>query len=361
MYDRYSLTLMLTHDCNLRCSYCYMGAKSGRVMPEGLGRKAIDRAIASLDDKGELELGFFGGEPLLEPDLLGNLITYARLATLKRGITLRMGLTTNGTIDSPEAWEILADEALELAVSCDGLEGVHDRHRRYADGRGSWQTVTNFIKRLMAAGRQFRVISVVRPDTLDGLCASALYFRSLGVRHFEPSLDLWTQWSDEDESKLEGVVGSLADIWRDGLPNFGIGWFDEKALHLARLRMPPATRCGFGNGAVAVAPSGNLYPCERLIGPDLPDSAMRIFGNAGEGDDFVNLVPGARTERDTCSACAMEGMCNTLCRCSNYTRTGDTRRPDRLLCRWNQACLDNTARILKQLAPGGELIEGAPI
>ena len=80
MYNRYSLTLMLTHDCNLRCSYCYMGAKSGRVMPESLGRKAIDRAIASLEDKGELELGFFGGEPLLEPALLGSLIKYAQLA-----------------------------------------------------------------------------------------------------------------------------------------------------------------------------------------------------------------------------------------------------------------------------------------
>lgn len=355
MYARYSLTLMLTHDCNLRCSYCYMGKKSSRVMTRALAFKAIGRAVASLQVQGELELAFFGGEPLLESALMSELVQYARSKAGERSISLRMGLTTNGTITTPQAWDILLAPDVDVAISCDGIESVHDRHRRCVDGRGSWHTVMQTIRRLVETGREFRIISVVRPDTLDSLCESALHFRSMGVRHFEPSLDLWTHWTDADEDRLQRVIADLADIWRDGLPDHGIGWFSEKAIHLAKLPMPCATRCGFGDGAVAVAPSGNFYPCERLIGEDRPDNPIRIPGHASDGEDFLHLTAGRQNRREGCSNCAMEAMCNTFCRCSNYARTGDPRRPDRLLCRWNQACLEEAARVLKELVPNREL------
>ncbi len=195
------------------------------------------------------------------------------------------------------------------------------------------------------------MVTVVRPDTLDRLVESAGYLRSLGVRRWEPSLDLWTPWSLTDESALADVIGRLADLWRAGLPDHQIGWFDEKASHLARLAIPPATRCGFGDGAVAVAPSGKLYPCERLIGQDLPDNALRIPGNALDSGDFTRLATPAPRKCSSCNSCAMDNLCNTFCRCANYARTGDTRRPDSLLCTWNQACLEQTARILNELRP----------
>ena len=352
LHREFSLTLMLTHACNLRCTYCYMGEKRQQVMPRELGCAAIDRALASMTDDGYLELGFFGGEPLLETRLIQTFMDYSLQAAAGKNIRVHFGITTNGTHTQPAAWELMLRNDLDLSISCDGLPATHDRHRIRVDGSGSSDAVIATIRRVVDAGKDLRIIMVVRPDSLADLPANVRFIRSLGVRHIEPSLDLWTTWSIQDEQQLQPIVAQLADIWRDGLPGNSIGWFDEKAAHLAKLAFPPATRCGFGNGAVAVAPTGNLYPCERLIGEDSPQSPIRLQGNAADGGcDFLHLHNTSQRDHISCNSCAMDSMCNTFCRCGNYTRTGDPRRPDRLLCSWNQACLSETARILRELQP----------
>lgn len=361
MYDRYSLILMLTHNCTMRCDYCYMGKKRDMAMPARMARHAIDRAIHSLAEGGTLELGFFGGEPLLEASLVLDLMGHAQQQCRRQGQSLEPSLTTNGTVTGPTAWVVLNWPGLHLAVSCDGIAEVHDAHRRFADGRASSTTVHATITRLMLDNLGFRVVMVVRPDTLDRVVDSARLLRTMGVRHIEPALDLWTIWSEADESRLTATIAKLADFWGEGLPDNSIGWFDEKTAQLARLPIPPMTRCGFGDGAVAVAPSGRLYPCERLIGEDRPDNPMRLAGHASEGSDFLHLRSALPRQYKACNSCAMEGMCNTLCRCSNYARTGDIRRPDSLLCAWNQACLAETARVLAKVCPGEPCIAAPPL
>ena len=177
LHRRFGLTLAVTADCNLRCSYCYAGEKSARTMPEALGRLAIDRAAASVAPGGRLELGFFGGEPLLESGLVLRLVAHARERASRTGLELVPGLTTNGTLALGAAWELLMLPGLELAVSCDGLPEVHDRHRRCADGRGSFAAVLSTMRRLRAAGRDFSAAVAVRPDSLDELARSLEFLR----------------------------------------------------------------------------------------------------------------------------------------------------------------------------------------
>lgn len=348
MYDRFGLVLMLTHACNLRCRYCYTGEKFIRIMTESIGRKAIDRAIASMNPGGTLELGFFGGEPLLEAELLAVLVAYAREQIAARRMELHLSMTTNGTLSEGPAWSVMNWPDLSLAVSCDGLPQVHDRHRVRADGSGSSETVLSTIRKLITAGRDFHVVMVVRPDTVEQFPEGILSLQGAGVKHIEPAMDLWAGWSEQDVQNLQQAIARVARIWRDGLPHHSIGWFDEKAAELAHLKKTATARCGFGQGELAVAPSGRLYPCERLIGEDREDNPMRLPGIATDGDDFLCFeAPSPRSE-PSCDCCAMVTMCNTFCRCGNYTRTGDIRKPDWLLCAWNQACLEETARVLKE-------------
>src|SRR4029077_12080407 len=117
MYKQFGLVLMVNHACNLRCTYCYTGAKFNRRMDYIVGAKAIDRAVASLEPGGVLELGFFGGEPLIEAGLIRDLIHHARSRTSERGMGLRLSVTTNGTHTSPDAWALFELPDLELAVS----------------------------------------------------------------------------------------------------------------------------------------------------------------------------------------------------------------------------------------------------
>ena len=320
------------------------GGKHAQTLPEPAGRQAIDRAIASISREGLLELGFFGGEPLLEANLASRLVAYAEQRAAAAGVDLTLSLTTNGTVVSEPAWQLMTRADLQLAISCDGPPEIHDRYRQDAAGLGSFARVQATMDRLIAAGKPFRVIMVVRPDTMASLPESVRFLWGLGVQRVEPSLDLWSTWTANDLDRLTHVVARLARVWQEGLPDHGITWFDEKAAHLARVPCL-RTRCGFGAGELAVATSGRLYPCERLIGEDPPDHPLALPGHVLDGADFLGFSEAARRCEAACGACGMATMCNTFCRCGNYTRTGDVSRPDGLLCAWNQACLRETARI----------------
>jgi uncharacterized protein len=362
MYDHFGLVLMVNHACNLRCTYCYTGAKFSRAMPEEVGRRAIDRAIASLNVGGRLELGFFGGEPLVESRLISALVDHAQRASMRAGRQLELGLTTNGTICNESAWSVMTLPAMDLAVSHDGLPEVHDHHRRSVEGAATSAVVGATMRRLIEAGKPFRVIMVVRPDTVDRLSDGIRYLRTLGARSVEPSLDLWTAWPEPDMQRLERAVDDCAELWRAGLPDFGISWFDEKAAHLARVPLTQNARCGFGDGEIAVAPSGNLYPCERLIGDDSPLNSMRLPGHVLDAGarDFLGLGHFPARCDEECNACAMQDLCNSTCRCSNFVRSGDPKRPDGLLCRWNQACLLATARMMRMGARAEKFSAASP-
>ena len=352
-YDCFHLVLMVTHACNLRCDYCYTGAKSPRSMSLELGQRSIERAVKSVHPGGTLELGFFGGEPLLEARLIAELIDYAQRRADAAEVMLRPGLTTNGTVRSMAAWDVMMRPELDLCVSCDGLPNVHDRHRRATDGRGSAERVLGTIRRLLEVDRDFPVIMVIRPDTVPHLPAGIEWLRGQGVLRIDLALDVWAVWESSDVERLEEALIAVADIWREGLPDGAINWFDEKAAHLAKLPMNRSARCGFGDGEIAVAPSGHLYPCERLIGEDQLGHPMRLPGHALDGSDFCRSSMPGRSD-PACSPCAIASHCNTTCRCNNYVRTGDITRPDALLCLLERVCCRETARVLGELSPTDE-------
>jgi uncharacterized protein len=353
MYPRFGLVLMVTRDCNLRCTYCYAAAGSHLPMPEHIARKAIDRAVASVEPGGTLELGFFGGEPLLEAELVLAMADYARFRAAPRDLALALNLTTNGTVTTPEAWTAMTLPDMDLAVSHDGLPDVHDLCRRRHDGSATSCRVLRTIHRLLDEGARFRVVMVVCPDNIESLPAGVAFLHGLGVPRVEPVLDLWACWTRQDVPRLERAVADCAAIWRCGLPHFGISWFEEKFARLVGERLDATARCGFGAGEVAVAPSGNLYPCARLIGDDAPENPMRLPGHVLDGDDFLSLPGPPCAPAGPCRGCAVASLCSVTCRCGNFVRTGDASRPDGLLCAFNRACLRETVRVTRELAVRG--------
>lgn len=347
MFPRFGLVLMVNHACNLACSYCYTGLKFNRAMPAATAEKAIMRACNSLALGGTLELGFFGGEPLIEAELIQHCIDFARTESKRHGFDLSLSMTTNGTFTSPSAWRIMVDPQMELAVSFDGLPEMHDRHRPFVDGHRSSAVVLATIERLRREEREFTVIMVVRPDTSERVADGVEFLQSRGVEMIDLTLDLWTAWPDEALEKIEVDLARTAEIWRAGLPRFGVNWFNKKTVELCGVPVGATARCGFGRGEVAVAPSGNLYPCERLIGEDRPGNPARLPGSACEGEDFLSVnVPCSLSSGEAGAACGL------TCSCSNFVRTGSTRRSDRLLQRVDQVCARETWRVLTNCGAG---------
>lgn len=352
MYGTFDLVLMVNHACNLRCAYCYTGAKFWRSMPEPIALRCVERAVASLETGGALELGFFGGEPLLEPELILKTTDYAARLAHGSGVELDLSLTTNGTLTRGDAWRVLTMPAMRVTVSHDGLPAVHDKHRhrgvKESNPTGSAMHVLQTMQSLIAAGKDIRASMVVRPDTVAWLPDGIAWLRRQGIFHVDPTLDLWTRWTAADAESLLAAVVRCADVWRDGLPDCSIGWFDQKALRLTRAAANSTARCSYGDGQIAVAPSGNLYPCERVIGADEESNPTRLPGHALTDGPFQPHAARARSAEE-CTACAIQPQCATYCRCSNFIRTGDPTRPDGLLCLLDQAIYRETARVLRSL------------
>jgi len=120
MYQRFGLTLVVTHDCNLACGYCYAGRKFNRKMADEIADAALRRAVASLNSGGTLELGFFGGEPLLEAALVERVLGLAEELAHRSGLDLSACLTTNGTVRDATAWRVMRHPRMNLALSFDG-------------------------------------------------------------------------------------------------------------------------------------------------------------------------------------------------------------------------------------------------
>ncbi len=339
-YPAFGLTLVVNHACNLRCSYCYTGAKFHAAMPVEVGEQAIHRALASIRVGGVLQMGFFGGEPLIEAARIREWIRTTRVAAQAQGKQVHFNLTTNGTLTDSDALAVLMDPDVELAISCDGTAGQHDKHRRDAQGRGSFAQVEATLRVLVAARRPFSVVMVVRPDTLDELPAGLRYLRELGVTRFTLSLDVWTSWMKPDLENLACVVDAAADLWRSWLPDVSIDWFDTRVAALAELTSARAdTRCGFGEGEITVAPSGRLYPCERLVGDDRAGHPLQLPGLVGEGEDFLGMRAPCSGQGDACAT-------STGCRCSNYVRTGSTAGEDGLLRALDEAAHHSLERLI---------------
>jgi uncharacterized protein len=331
------LTLVLTHQCDLACEYCYTGRKFDRSLDPALGRRAIDRAVAGLAPGEALELSLFGGEPLLEWPLARDLLRHAHARVARAGARLEPVMTTNGTrLD-----EATADEALglgvTLAVSMDGLPEVHDAVRPRRGGQRSSDAALRAIDLLVARGAPFRVISVVRPATVDRLAAGTRFLADRGVRHFAPNLDASAPWAQDDAPRLRAAVRGLHALWVERAPGLRISWLDGKVHSL--LHGAVARSCNVGVGEVAVAPSGRLYPCERLVGED--DGALAMGHVEDSEGPFAPFGGSARPGDDTaCGDCATRPHCNNACACANLARTGTLDGPDGLVCVLEQACLE---------------------
>jgi len=168
------------------------------------------------------------------------------------------------------------------------------------------------------------------------------------VRRFVFSLNVWAEWGQDAGRELAREVARCGKIWAKNLPNVGMSWFDEKLALMAGDSIEMTAACSFGNGEVAVAPSGNLYPCERMIGDDSEGNGTWTVGHVSDGDDFVGALHAPCRRCEACNECEIAPYCNTTCRCSNYIRTGDVRTPDGLLCLLNHLCFGEVAALLKE-------------
>jgi uncharacterized protein len=347
------LTLSLTHRCNLACRYCYAGHSAKPDMSMETARQAIDTALRLLQPGKRLELALFGGEPLLRFDLVQAITQYAATRADTEDAPLRIGLTTNATLISPSVLDFTEAQGINLCISLDGPQDIHDRNRCLANGQGSFAEVRRGLDLALARSGRVQVNAVFGPETLAELPRTFAFLTGLGVRaiHFSP--DINTTWPSDTFERFPEVYMEAArhyiDCYRRGI-EVAVNLFDSKALLFIKGGYAPSDRCAMGDGEWAVAPSGNLYPCERFIGED-DDATFRI-GNIHTGFDPARrcaVRAGRGNHRAECLACPHTDYCMSWCGCTNHFLSGRSDIPAAVLCAMERAAIGAARHVFEVL------------
>ena len=328
-----SLCLHLAHSCNLRCRYCFAGqgrfGGTDELMPLETGRAAIDFLIARSGGRRHLEIDFFGGEPLLNFQVLKELVEYGREQGEDTGKALKFTLTTNALLLNEEVTQYLNHNDISVVLSLDGRREVHDAMRPSAGGAGSYDRVLSRIQRFVDSrgGTDYYIRGTYTRHNPD-FCADVLHLADLGFRHL--SVEPVVAPAEADYSLREQDLPLLLDqyeqLTREVLRRRQAGspvHFFHFNIDLEGGPCLPKrlSGCGAGHEYMAVAPSGDLYPCHQFVG-----KREFLMGNVREG----GVDPGLRAafrrahvySKEGCAGCWAKFYCSGGCHANAEAANG---------------------------------------
>ncbi len=324
-----ALCLHIAHDCNLACKYCFAeeGEYHGRraMMSYEVGKKALDFLVANSGNRVNLEVDFFGGEPLMNWKVVKDLVAYGRSLEEPNHKKFRFTLTTNGVLLNDEVQDFLNKEMSNVVLSIDGRKEVHDHMRPYRGGQGSYEAVVPKFQKLAESRNQmdYYVRGTFTHDNLD-FAEDVLHLADLGFKQIsvEPVV------GEENEPyalKPEDIPGLLKEYDRLAVElvkrrkeGRGVNFFhfmiDLAGGPCVAKRL---TGCGSGTEYLAVTPWGDLYPCHQFVGKD-----EFLLGNVDEGITRKDLVQEFKCcnvyAKDDCQNCFAKFYCSGGCAANSY-------------------------------------------
>lgn len=329
-----ALCLHIAHDCNLACKYCfaeegeYHGARS--LMSYEVGRKALDFLIANSGNRVNLEVDFFGGEPLMNLQVVKDLVAYGRSQEKEHNKKFRFTLTTNGMLLTDEVMEFANREMANVVLSVDGRKEVHDFMRPTRNGKGSYDLIIDKFKKMAELRNQtnYYVRGTFTHYNLD-FSKDVLHLADLGFKQIsaEPVVAPDTQpyaIKEEDLPKLFEEYDLLArEMVEREKAGKGFNFFHFMIdLTGGPCLYKRLSGCGSGTEYLAVSPCGDLYPCHQFVG-------MEEFklGNVDTGIEKKELVDEFKLcnvyAKDKCKDCFARFYCSGGCAANAYNFHGN--------------------------------------
>ena len=328
-----ALCLHVAHTCNLNCEYCFasQGKYQGEraVMSFEVGKQALDFLIENSVGRTNLEVDFFGGEPLMNFDVVKELVAYARSREKECRKNFRFTLTTNGILVDDDVIEFSNREMSNVVLSLDGRKEVHDRYRVDYAGNGSWEKIVpKFQKFVEARGNKNYYMrgtfTHANPDFLNDIQQMLdLGFTELSMEPVVCGENDPSRLTKEDLAIVMDQYEKLAELMHErrkaGKPfTFYHYMIDLKSGPCIYKRV---SGCGSGTEYMAVTPWGDLYPCHQFVGDE-----KFLLGNIWDGvtnhevqQEFASCNVYARPE---CHDCWAKLYCSGGCAANAYHATG---------------------------------------
>ena len=329
-----ALCLHVAHDCNLACEYCFAGKGeyhgSRELMSSETGKRALDFLAEASKGRRNLEVDFFGGEPLMNFDVVKQLVAYGRSIEEEKGKKFRFTLTTNGILLDDDILDFANREMGNLVLSIDGRKEVNDRMRPRIGGQGSYDAILpKFLKAAQSRDQMnYYVRGTYTHNNLDFSedvkHLAELGFKQISVEPVVAPLSESYAIKEEDVDILCEQYDLLAkyilDMEKEGRGfNFFHFMIDLTGGPCAYKRL---SGCGSGTEYLAVAPNGDLYPCHQFVGMSdfLMGNVETGISNAALRDKFRRCSVYSRPE---CRNCFAKFYCSGGCAANAYNFTGD--------------------------------------
>ena len=337
-----ALCLNIAHVCNLRCTYCFAGDGQyggAGIMDKGTAINAIDFLIAKSGSRKQLEVDFFGGEPLLNMDVVRAVVDYAPAAAKKAGKEIRFTITTNAYSLTDELIAYFNEHMYNVVLSIDGRKLTHDRLRKNADGQGSFDKVLSNARRFAErrGDKSYYVRGTFTSENIDfGADAVALNDYGFGDISLEPVV-----LSDGDGLSLKSEhlpelcrqYEALAEEYlrrRQAGRRFNFFHFNID-IYNGPCAAKRLVGCNAGDEYLAVSPDGSIYPCHRFDG-----NKDYVIGNVNDGvfdDSLPRFFASTNlTKKEGCNECWAKYYCSGGCGANSILFCGDIKKPYEIGC-----------------------------
>ena len=350
------LTLHLTARCNLRCRYCYAAPHQGGDMSWDAARSAVDLAVELCRrENPDQSTGiiFFGGEPLLRPDLIRQIIEYCHQLSSRTGQFFHFKITTNGSLLDEAFLQDPFTSEVFVALSHDGVPEAHDVHRVDAAGQGTFAGLRPVIDLLLRSKPYSPVLLVTTAETIHRYADSVRYLFECGFRYLICSLHYGVEWPKRSIGELERQYSQIARWYEEQTQREEKFYFSPFDTKIASHVFPGSCRrerCELGRRQISVAPSGRLFPCVQFAG-DGGESPFSI-GDVWSGIDESRreaLYRENDEEKQSCQSCAIRERCNHFCGCLNRQATGSITTVSPLLCTHERIVLPVADQLAERL------------
>lgn len=347
-----AMCLHAAHDCNLRCKYCFADTgefhmASRELLPLETGKKALDWLVAHSGNRHNLEVDFFGGEPLMNFPVVKQLVAYGRELEKKHNKLFKFTTTTNAVNMTDEIMDFMNKEMDNVVISLDGRKEVHDRMRPTANGKGSYDLIMDKAKRFASKRGQQRyyIRGTYTGYNLD-FAKDVLHLADQGFEQLsiEPVVTEETRPYAIRENDLPRVFDEYETLGREYIKRRADGrWFNFFHF-MVDLENGPCLRkrltgCGAGNEYVAVTPEGDIYPCHQFVGRE-----GRKMGSVLDGsfDRAMQREFASDTvlSKEKCSKCWARFYCSGGCKANADAFNHDISKPYDMECKLERKRLE---------------------
>lgn len=341
-----NLTLHLTSNCNMNCSYCYNNKQEYQQdMTFAIAQKAIDFAVNQTFSR-TINVTFVGGEPLLKKDLIRQIVKYCNKLNEK---TFLFSILTNGLLLDNDFIDFSLLNNIAISLSLDGIEKSHNLYRKIGDN-GTWDIINLKFELLISKIPESMILITLNPETVIYLSESILYLIGNGAKSISISLNYVFSWQNEHLTLLRSQLIKIAKFYRlcyEENNIFYLNIFDGR-IHSLIDGFVNKGRCDSNGNHLSIAPNGDLFPCIAFV---KKNSDYKI-GNIDSGivvNKFNEFQKNRAMSNNICYNCDIKDRCFNWCACSNYLGTGKINEVSPVLCEFEKMLIPICDQITEEL------------